>query len=111
MTLVTNGVPIEHSLAMSTDNLLPALSAIARAIDAGRPCPRKENLGVDGVDRQRPDGRHVPLRAEPLPLCSAIMADEQARIPAGKNRLRLCRMHGQRLDATIQRKRGAMAHP
>src|SRR5438874_6946215 len=44
--------------------------------------------GIDWIDGQRPDRRHITWRADPLPLCPAIVAYEQARIPAGENRMR-----------------------
>ena len=60
--------------------LLPAQSAVARAIDPGRSGAGKEDLRINRIDRQRPDRRHIALRADTLPVGSAMVARKQAGI-------------------------------
>src|SRR6185436_1727810 len=56
---------------------LPLPSAVARAIVAGRPRPREEGVRVGRIDRERPDRRDVPLRADPLPGRPAVVTRAQ----------------------------------
>src|SRR5687768_3366248 len=91
--------------------LLPMLTPVTRAID---PCgfrAGEENAGIDWVYAQRPDCRQRVLRSDLLPLRPAILADEQAGISSGENRVRLCRMGDQRLDSTVEWERCAMTKP
>jgi hypothetical protein len=90
---------------------LPVPSAVPRTVDRGRARAGEENIGINRVDGQRPDRRQGAVGADALPPRPAIAAREQARIAAGENGLRLSGMGGQRLDAAVERKRGAMPRP
>src|SRR5438067_723904 len=90
---------------------LPLPSAVPRTVDPGWAGAGKENVGIDRVDRQRPDRRQGPLDADALPPRAAVVAHEQARVAACKNGMRLRGMGDQRLYAAIERKRGAMPRP
>jgi len=82
-----------------------------RAVDPSRARAGKQNIGIDRVDGQRPDRRQSAIGANALPPRPAIVADEQARIAACENGVRLCGMGDQRLYAAIKRERGAMPYP
>src|SRR6516165_1030166 len=92
--------------------LLPVPSAVARAIDPGRAGTGEENIGIDRVDGQRPDRWQSPIGADDaLPPQPAIVAREQAGVATCENGMRLRGMGDQRLNAAIERKRGAMPYP
>src|SRR5262249_27127344 len=90
---------------------LPVPAAVARAIDPGRARAGKEKFGIDRVDGERPDRRQGPIGADALPPGASIVAHKQARIAACQYGMRLCGMGDQRLDAAIERERGAMPCP
>ena len=62
MTLVTKGVPIEHSWAMSTANFSHSQSTIPRAIDPRRARAGKENTGSTGRWPVTRSSAHRPAR-------------------------------------------------
>src|SRR5229473_5897589 len=90
---------------------LPLPSPVSRTVDPGRARTGEENLGINRVDGERPDRWQIPVGADALPPRPAIVAREQARIATCKNGMRLLGMGGQRLNAAIERKRGAMPCP
>src|SRR5262245_50491254 len=101
-----------RALAGDVDSqFLPVQSPISRAIDRSRARAGKEDIGINGVDRQRPDRRQSAIGADALPPRPAIVAHEQARIAACENGMRLFGMGDQSLYAAIERKRGAMPCP
>src|SRR5271155_4689566 len=90
---------------------LPVQSPISRAIDPGGTRTGEENIRIDRVDGQRPDRWQSPIGADALPPRPSIVAHEQARIATCDNGMRVCGMGDQRLDAAIERERGAMPYP
>jgi hypothetical protein len=90
---------------------LPLQSAVARTIDPGRPRPREERAGVGRIDGQRPDRRHFPRGANPLPGRAAVVAPEQSGVSGSQDIAGLARDDDQRLDPAIQGKRRAMTDP
>src|SRR5208282_91971 len=68
---------------------LPMQPAIARAIDRSRARAGKENIRINRVDGQRPDHWESRIGADTLPPRPAIAANEQARIAACENGMRL----------------------
>jgi hypothetical protein len=69
-TRVTNGVPIEHSVATPTSSQLPGGSAIARAVDGRGPRAGEDRLGIAGsTAKDQTVGRWpaVPARAQVAP--------------------------------------------
>lgn len=90
---------------------LPLPAAVSRPPDACGPGAGKQHPWIGRIDGQRPDRRQRTGGAEPFPACARIVADEQAGIATRENGLRLGGMGDQRLNAAVERERGAMPGP
>src|SRR5215469_13650011 len=62
--------------------LLPVLAAIRGAEQRCRSGARKDNVGVDRIDGEGPDGDLVHWRVEPLPMLAAVLATVHAGVRA-----------------------------
>jgi hypothetical protein len=64
---------------------LPRSSAVARAIDTGRPGSREDCLRIGGIDGQRPDRGQIAGGSDALPGRAAVVRREQARVAGGQD--------------------------
>src|SRR5262244_4354560 len=71
------------------------LAAIRGAEQGGRSGARKDNVGVDRINGEGPDGDLVHGRVQPLPMLAAVVAAVQAAVRATVHDTSVTGMHRQ----------------
>src|SRR6516165_4178592 len=89
--------------------LVPMLAAIRGAEQRCRSGARKDNVGVDRINGEGPDGDLVHGRVQPLPMLAAVLAAVHAAVRATVHDTSVTGMHRQARTALSQAPIASMA--